>query len=153
MRTPSASSINRSADRSVSSTTARALPTAAHAISARCQRSWWLVSATETLQLLRSDIVNGLMTLRLSLSDWQPSRWSSQVCTATTTSDRSRSRGLERALHLFHAVRLDPVAHLEIVEVLDPDTALEALAHLADVVLEALEAGEIARIDHRPVAD
>jgi len=39
MRTPSASSTMRSAERSVSSTTSRALPTAAHAISARCHRS------------------------------------------------------------------------------------------------------------------
>src|SRR4051812_22762976 len=127
MRTPSASSTNRSAERSVSSTTARALPTAAQAISARCQRSWWLVSATETLQDLRSEDVSGLITLRLSLSDWQPSRWSSQVRTATTTLDRSRSRGLERPLHLFEAEGFDAVAHLEIVEVLDPDAAFETL--------------------------
>src|SRR6185312_9834346 len=40
MRTPSASSIRRSAARKVPSTTSRALPTAAHAISARCHRSW-----------------------------------------------------------------------------------------------------------------
>ena len=39
MRTPSAASMTRSADRRVSSTTGRAVPTAAQAISARCHRS------------------------------------------------------------------------------------------------------------------
>src|SRR5262245_41975771 len=40
IRTPSVSSTVRSAARRISSTTGRADPTTAHAISARCQRSW-----------------------------------------------------------------------------------------------------------------
>src|SRR3712207_2032134 len=59
---------------------------------------------------------------------------------------------LQCPLHLFHPERLDAVAHLEIVEVLDPDAALETLTHLADVVLEALEARERAGVDHHAVS-
>ena len=47
--------------------------------------------------------------------------------------------GLERPLHLLDAVRLDHVVDLDVVVAGDLDAALEALADLADVVLEALE--------------
>src|SRR5918995_654088 len=47
----------------------------------------------------------------------------------------SGGTGGERALHLFHAVRLDPVADLEVIEILDADAALEPLAHFADLGL------------------
>src|SRR5689334_19845818 len=65
---------------------------------------------------------------------------------------RAFGGGLEGSLDLIHPERLDPVAHLEVVEVLDTDAALEALAHLAHVILEALEARQRAGVDGRAVA-
>src|SRR2546427_9654318 len=59
----------------------------------------------------------------------------------------------QRARDLLDLVRLDDVADLDVVEVLDPDAALEALAHLADVVLEALERGERAVVHLHAVAN
>src|SRR3954451_19269079 len=61
--------------------------------------------------------------------------------------------GGKRPFDLFHPERLDPVAHLEVVEVLDADAALEPLAHLADIVLEALEAGEGAGVHGDAIPD
>src|SRR3989454_9193849 len=56
---------------------------------------------------------------------------------------RSRPLGaaprLERARDLLDAIRLDQVSHFDVVEVLDADAALEALADLAGVVLEPLQ--------------
>src|SRR5919199_6401571 len=51
-----------------------------------------------------------------------------------------------RDLALF--VRLDDVAAAEVLEVGQPDAALEAGGHLADVVLEPLERLDGARPDH-----
>src|SRR5688572_4497476 len=64
----------------------------------------------------------------------------------------SGGAGGERPLHLFHAVRLDPVADLKVVEVLDADAALETLTHLANVVLEPLQARERSGVDLDPIA-
>src|SRR5262245_21688996 len=50
-----------------------------------------------------------------------------------------RRRRVERARHFFRAVALDDVADLDVVEVLDADTALESFADFARVVLEAFE--------------
>src|SRR3954453_13458919 len=61
--------------------------------------------------------------------------------------------GGERPLDLLHPERLDPVADLEVVVVLDADAALESLAHFPDVVLEALEAGERAGVHRASIAD
>src|SRR5437764_9208054 len=61
---------------------------------------------------------------------------------AAPTSCPRRSRGGQRARDLLNAIRLDQVAHLQVVEVLDADAALEPLAHFAHVVLEALERGQ-----------
>src|SRR3954465_8409604 len=54
----------------------------------------------------------------------------------------SRGRRIEGARHFLGAVALDDVAALDVVEVLDADAAFEAFAHLAHVVLEALERRE-----------
>src|SRR5688500_3018381 len=56
-------------------------------------------------------------------------------------------RGLQRTGDFLRAVRLDDVADLEIVEVLDADTALETLTHLRHVVLEAAERRDDAVVD------
>src|SRR4051812_22729766 len=73
------------------------------------------------------------------------------------TGDSSSSPGgpggrwSKRPLDLFHPERLDAITDLEIIEVLDTDSALETLADLADVILEAFETGQGAGIDRRTV--
>src|SRR5215210_7371446 len=54
---------------------------------------------------------------------------------------------------LLDDVALDLVAVLDVVEVLQPDAALEALAHLGDVVLEAAKAADAALPGDDAVAD
>src|SRR4051812_36143484 len=77
---------------------------------------------------------------------WEPG---ALAPSSSRLSARSRS---QRPLDLFHPERLDPVAHLEVVEVLDPNAALESFPHLADVILEPLQAGERTGVDRRAVA-
>src|SRR5262245_44798770 len=78
-------------------------------------------------------------TCRLSLSE-RDSRTSSRTRREPTIMVRVRPRRLaERPLHLLDAVALDDVVYLDVVVAGDLQAALEALAHLADVVLEALE--------------
>src|SRR3954463_6743341 len=56
-----------------------------------------------------------------------------------TSSPRSSGSGRsQRPLDLFHPERLDPVANLKVVEVLDANAALETFAHFPYVILEAL---------------
>ena len=50
---------------------------------------------------------------------------------------------LQLAGDLADLVRLDDVALFHVVEVLDPDAALEPFAHLTDVILEAAESGRV----------
>src|SRR5690606_23958597 len=61
-------------------------------------------------------------------------------------------RACQCARHRLDAEALDLVADLEVVEAGDVEAALEALAHLADVVLEALQAAELALVDLDAVA-
>src|SRR4030095_409096 len=72
-------------------------------------------------------------------------------------SNRSSATSIDVSLQLSgdlsDLVRLDDVAFLDVVEVLDPDTALEPLAHLADVVLEAAERADPAVVRNDAVAD
>src|SRR5512132_2810070 len=72
-------------------------------------------------------------------------------------SNRSSATSIDVSLQLSgdlsDLVRLDDVAFLDVVEVLDPDTALEPLAHLADVVLEAAERADPAVVRDDAVAD
>src|SRR5438445_4469617 len=60
---------------------------------------------------------------------------------------------VERAGDLLDAIRFDQVADLDVVEVLDADAALEALPHLAHVVLEALEGRDGALVHLHAVPD
>src|SRR5687768_4453902 len=64
---------------------------------------------------------------------------STRIASATRSARRLLATGRERSGHLFRAVTLDDVVDLDVVEVLDTDTALEAFLHLAHVVLEPLE--------------
>jgi len=63
----------------------------------------------------------------------------------TTSAALGGSRRLEGARHFLDLVRLEEISDLDIVEVLDADTAFETFLDLADVLLEPLEAGEIPR--------
>src|SRR5690606_19902204 len=58
----------------------------------------------------------------------------------------------ERAGDRLDAVALHDVTHLDVVEAGDVQAALEALTHLAHVVLEALEATELAVVDLHAIA-
>src|SRR4249920_2642572 len=66
---------------------------------------------------------------------------------------QSRLSGAEGARDLLDAVRFDQVAHLDVVEVLDADAALEPLADLAHVVLEALQRRQRAVVHFHAVAN
>ena len=151
IRTPSASSIVRSADRAAPPRRrARSLPTAAQASSARCHRSWWPVSATETFAR-RSAFTSGFSTLplvleRLAALEVQlPGHHGRRPPTYAAPASADAC-----SVRLTSSTRNDSitVADLEVVEVLDADAALEALADLLDVVLEALEARQ--RAGRRP---
>src|ERR1041385_6295306 len=72
-------------------------------------------------------------TSRMAAATRSPRR-----CSVAMAGSGGRGRR-ERARDLFGAIALDDVAHLDVVEVLDRDTALEAFAHLANVILEPLE--------------
>src|SRR5688572_30111401 len=69
---------------------------------------------------------------------------------ACTTSGYGATRSGPRDLSLL--VRLDDVALLEVLEVGQPDAALEARLHLTGVVLEALERVDRALPDDGSVA-
>src|SRR5437763_7532482 len=159
MRAPAAASTRRSASRSTCWAWVRSLDTTHTVSSARCHRSLCAVSAAETLKRLWSLSLRLFRTWRLSLSERHPSRCSSQVITPTTTAQPPRAafptsrRRHEGARDFLDPIGLDQVAHLDVVEVLDPDPALEPLADLAHVVLEALERGDGALVHLDPVAD
>src|SRR5919197_2151995 len=68
---------------------------------------------------------------------------------------RGRSRVFREvgALDLAGLEDLEDVALAEVVEALEEDAALEALGHLAHVVLEAPELRDRRLVDDRPVAN
>src|SRR5262245_49109627 len=113
----------------------------------RCQRSWWSISLTATLNRWRRRSFRLRTTKRLSLREALPGRCSS-IARAPTT-----MRRLQRAGHFLDPVDLQDVADLDVVEVGDPDPALEAARHLANVVLEPPQGPDRAVVDHHLVAD
>src|SRR5688500_3488249 len=66
---------------------------------------------------------------------------------------RSARRRSQRARDLLLPVALEHIPNLQIVEVLDPDAALEPFAHFLDVVLEAAQRGDVAVVDLDGVAN
>ena len=102
-------------------------------------------------------------TPRLPFSEWFSGMKSVSFSTPTTIGARAahsaRSAaapravaGAEPARDLLHLVGLDHVADLEVLEVVEADAALVARLHLARVVLEAAQAGDLARVDDDVVA-
>src|SRR5215203_3878352 len=110
---------------------------------ARCQASWWSDSTTETF-----------LRRRRSFTDRRVWRFSFKLEAKGNSSSsltvQNKALGLPRDLDDLE--ELEDVALLDIVEVLDADPALEALADRADVVLEAPERGDVPLVDHGPVA-
>src|SRR4051812_17539633 len=84
--------------------------------------------------------------------DWSVIR-SPGVATPGLVSDHEPLRLRQRPLHLLDAVSLDDVADLDVVVAGDLDTALEALADLLHVLLEALERVQADRPVHRRIDD
>src|SRR5437764_10816363 len=73
--------------------------------------------------------------------------WSSYSATATIIAKLRQHR-----LQLLHLEGLDDVALLDVLEALDADAALEALAHLGDVLLEMPQRRDLPFEDHAVVA-
>src|SRR5512146_2382601 len=140
----------------------RRSPATTHAVSsAFCHLSWCAVSATETLKRSWSRSLRLFTTERFSFSDCAPKTSSSHATTPTTTAPplpgpvrgsgavgglRSSGTG-ERPRDFLHAVALDMVAHLQVIVPGDVEAALEALAHLTHIVLEALQARQLTLVD------
>ncbi len=66
---------------------------------------------------------------------------------------RCRRARRKRARDLFLGVALEDVADLDVVEVLDADTALEAFAHFLHVVLEAAQRADDSVVDLDAIAN
>src|SRR5438552_14744237 len=135
------------------STCGGSAPTCATPSVARCQRSWSSHSAIDTLNWFCTRALIVRSTLRFPLSEWFSGSQSSSRSTPTTmagppgASGSGRRRGLALARgrreapgHLLDLVRLDDVAHLDVLEALEREAALVAAGHLARVFLEPLEA-------------
>src|SRR5918994_2917187 len=71
----------------------------------------------------------------------------------TAPAQRASTVSLQLAGDLADLVRLDDVALFHVVEVLDPDAALEPFAHLTDVILEAAERPDPAVVRDDTVPD
>src|SRR4029453_2921724 len=93
-------------------------------------------------------LVRVFTTCRFSLREAHAGMRRSNLSSAT-----SIDVSLQLSGDLSDLVRLDDVAFLDVIEVRDPDTALEPLAHLTDVVLEAAERADPAVVRNDPVAD
>src|SRR5688500_17424145 len=124
--------------------------TQARASVARCHESWWSTSATEISKRWRSFCFNPFRACRLPLSDPTSGRWISTVPSAI----RAPLTGAvsQRAGHLFRREGLDHVAGRDPAHAVDADAALQALQHLAGVVLEALERAHRALAEDRLAA-
>src|SRR6266850_240985 len=96
------------------------------------------------LEALQHDalVLEGLARRQVQLPDDQPD-----------DHGRRGGSGAEEPGDLLDAIGLDEVADLDVVEILDADAALEALAHFAYVFFEPLERRERAVVHLDAVAD
>src|SRR6266508_6472308 len=74
-------------------------------------------------------------------------------CTARHASATHPRSSLKASGDLPDLEGLDDVALMDVLEVLEPDPALEALVHLPHVVLEPAEGADPSRVDDDPVSD
>src|SRR3954463_12453559 len=133
-----------------SRTSPQCLPSAATTATptnARRCRSTWPASAAATSKRRRSSETIGRTMDRFSFRE------------CTSPSSRSNSivpTYMSGARLLLHLERLDDVVDLDVVVVAQRDTALEALAHLGDVVLEPAQprdrdvVGDNGAVAHQP---
>src|SRR5262249_20919669 len=145
-------------------------PTIATPITASCRCSCESTSATDTLKRSRRRSLTLCTTCRLSLrlrasrinnrtrSEPTNMRFSRRPRGGAFVSAPPRGRRLneslvQRPLHLLDAVRLDDVADLDVVIASDLHAALEPLAHLAHVLLEALQRLQAGGLVRRRVDD
>src|SRR2546423_3600677 len=85
------------------------------------------------------------------------------VATSTRTASATRSarrvlrrgpgRRGQRARHLLLAVALEDIANLNVIEILDADSALESLADFLDIILEAAKRSDRADVNLDAVAN
>src|SRR5689334_4542078 len=115
------------------------LLTVANPSTADCQASWSSTSAAATSYLARMRSMSPRTMRRLSFrlcasgicrTTWRRPTFIGEAPAAGGATSRS-----ERTGDLLDGVRLDHVAFLDVVEALEADAALEALLHLARVVL------------------
>ena len=102
------------------------------------------------VELVGDAILDAPETIRFSFSEWLSGTINVTRQTPTTMTTAATT---SVARDLLDLVRLDDVALLDVVEVLEPDTALVALHDLADVVLEAAQRRQLAVVDLHRVAD
>src|SRR5919108_3585239 len=109
-------------------------PTSAAVSVARCQRSWWSVSATAAPKRRWRWALSELSSLRLPLRLPFSGKWR-WISRRQTKLNRASARSGERLLDLLCLVDLDHIALLHVRVVLEHEAALESRRDLADVVL------------------
>src|SRR5918996_1291672 len=132
-------------------------PTAEIPSVVRCHRSWWSTSATDTLNFARMPAETVFTTWRFSLREPQPGIRRSNVDNAASMRPPFVGGGAMTSLQgpgdLADLERLDDVAFLDVLEVLQTDPALESLLDLTDVVLEPPKGRDPTLVDDRAVPD
>src|SRR5207302_1216562 len=135
---------------------------------ARRQESWCATSAAATWKRLCRRASSDFTIRRLSLMLCVPGRLHSTRSTPTTIAPSPArvptsaccylSIGLEppqggcgSGRLCLHGERLDDVAFLNIVELLQAHAALESFQHFPDVLLEAAQRADGAFMDHDPI--
>src|SRR5262245_46971254 len=90
------------------------------------------------------------------MATWQDCRihWlSDSVNPAILQSCPSAMSGASRRdRDALHREDFDDIADLDVIELLEPDAALEPALHFADIVLEAAQRSDLALVDHDVVA-
>src|SRR5688572_3881384 len=108
------------------------------------------VTVTRPTPGSRTSVASIWLTSSRTCSWMRSTRWERAMSQSTADCRLlTVSGGLRHPLHLEH---FDDVANLDVVEVLEAHAALEAGLDLGDIVLEALERGELAFPHHDVVA-
>src|SRR5579859_5138592 len=150
---PSSEAVSCSTDCNTFSACTRSEETVTAASTARCQRSWQSISATDTLNLLCSRSRNPFTTCRFSFSEWEFSSRNSSVSTPIVAIGHTRAHSREHlGRHLLARERFQNVPRLDVTKVFDGHAALHAVAHLADIVFEPPQRAHFPGVDYHVVA-
>src|SRR6202047_2125548 len=131
----------------------------------RCHTSWYYIPAPATLKSRRSRSFKLRTICRLSFSECASGMCSSRVSRPTGMSG-SAGQGLQlfarswraalrcgfRRAQLRHLEAFQYIADFHIVEIRDSCSTFKAGAHLASIVLEALERAQLRGVNDRSVA-